>query len=180
MSYELTRRDALAVLAAGGAAGAAAVTGGLGTDGDDDTAEDGSVDDHDRETLVALSRTVYPSEVTGIEAFVGAYVEGRLAGDPERAASVGEAVATLDEYCRDWDDAPYVDLDADRRDGILRDFGVDRAEPDPEGHRAERVRHYLVNDLLYALYASPTGGELVGIENPQGHPGGARSYRRPP
>jgi hypothetical protein len=42
------------------------------------------------------------------------------------------------------------------------------------------VRYYVVNELLYALYTSPTGGELVGIENPQGHPGGHESYQHEP
>jgi hypothetical protein len=42
------------------------------------------------------------------------------------------------------------------------------------------VRYYVVNELLLALYASPTGGELVGIENPQGHPGGTASYQQGP
>ncbi|MEA5408870.1 hypothetical protein VB773_15715 [Haloarculaceae archaeon H-GB2-1] len=54
------------------------------------------------------------------------------------------------------------------------------AEPNPDGTTAERVRYYLVNEPLYALYASPTGGTLVGIENPQGHPGGTESYQRGP
>jgi hypothetical protein len=63
---------------------------------------------------------------------------------------------------------------------VLDEMGVDTADPDPEGPDPARVRFYVVNDLLFALYASPTGGELVGIENPQGHPGGTDSYRRGP
>jgi hypothetical protein len=42
------------------------------------------------------------------------------------------------------------------------------------------VRHLVVNDLLYALYASPTGARLAGLENPPGHPGGIESYREGP
>jgi hypothetical protein len=61
-------------------------------------------------------------------------------------------------------------------------MGADTADPDPDpdGTDAGRVRYYVVNELLYALYASPTGGELVGIENPRGYPGGTASYRRGP
>jgi hypothetical protein len=59
-------------------------------------------------------------------------------------------------------------------------LGVRTAEPDPDGTDVERVRYYVVNELLFALYSSPTGGELVGLENPQGHPGGIDSYRRGP
>jgi len=54
------------------------------------------------------------------------------------------------------------------------------ADENPDGTAAERVRFFVVNELLLALYASPTGGELVGIENPQGYAGGAESYQRGP
>jgi hypothetical protein len=59
-------------------------------------------------------------------------------------------------------------------------MGVHTADPDSEGTDPERVRFHVVNELLYALYTSPTGGELVGIENPQGYPGGTASYREGP
>ena len=42
---------------------------------------------------------------------------------------------------------------------------------------SDRVRFFVVNELLFALYSSPTGGSLVGIENPVGHPGGTESYQ---
>ena len=79
-----------------------------------------------------------------------------------------------------WEDARFAALGADRRDTVLRQLGVHTADEDPDGTRAERIRYYVVNELLYALYASPTGGELVGIENPQGYPGGRASYQRGP
>jgi hypothetical protein len=59
-------------------------------------------------------------------------------------------------------------------------MNADTLEPDPRGSDEQRVRYFVVNELLFALYASPTGGELVGIENPQGHPGGIQSYQRGP
>jgi hypothetical protein len=59
-------------------------------------------------------------------------------------------------------------------------MGVDLVDPDPDGFSAERVRFYLVNELLYALYSSPTGGTLLGLENPQGYPGGSESYQQGP
>jgi hypothetical protein len=71
-------------------------------------------------------------------------------------------------------------LSEEAGDEALREMGVHTAEPDPAGTTAERVRYYLVNEVLYALYASPKGGELVGIENPQGYPGGANSYQQGP
>jgi len=89
-------------------------------------------------------------------------------------------VAELDAFTTEWEDAPFRELGTERRDATLRAMGVDTAEPNPDGNPRERVRYYLVNELLFALYSSPTGGELVGLENPQGHPGGTESYRQPP
>jgi len=59
-------------------------------------------------------------------------------------------------------------------------MSVDTADPVPDGDDVERVRYYVVNELLFALYSSPTGGELVGLENPRGNPGGLASYQRGP
>lgn len=174
---ELSRRDALAALAAGGAG----VAGGCATlrwgegDGDDrgfTTAE--------RETLVAVARTVFPGAVSGVPEFVETYSVGRLRDRPAYPDGVADAVAALDEYAEAWSDARFVDLDPESRDALLREMDVDGADPVSDGDDPERVRHYLVNELLYALYTTPTGGQLVGIENPQGYPGGITSYRQPP
>lgn len=149
------------------------------------------------DTLVAVAEVVYPSAVTGIAPFVETYAVGRLTTehrpdqhrdadlntplDPARyRAGVGEATRTLDEYALERHGAGYADLDPETRDAVLRRMGVDVADPDPDGIDPNRVRFYVVNDLQYALYTSPTGGRLVGIENPQGHPGGTASYRRGP
>jgi hypothetical protein len=127
---------------------------------------------------VAVADVVYPDAATGIEEFVGTYVAGRMADDPDHRAGVVDAAAALDATARDWFDAPLTDLDAATRDRLLRDLGVDVADPDPDDTLSTRVRLYVVNELLYAFYASPTGGRLVGIENPIGYPGGTESYRR--
>jgi len=172
--YTLTRRDAFAALAAVGvsAAGLYAL--------DRDAPGDAPLGEHERETLVAVARTVYPDAVDGVGEFVSAYAAGRAENRPEHARAVADAVATLDGYAAERDGARYADLGPERRDALLRDVGLDVADPDPDGLDAARLRYYLVNDLLYALYASPTGGRLVGLENPQGHPGGTDSYRRGP
>jgi hypothetical protein len=34
------------------------------------------------------------------------------------------------------------------------------------------VNYYLLDELLFAFYSSPTGGELIGNKNPRGYPGG--------
>lgn len=192
---QLSRRDALAALAAGGVAigaGATAVSDGTGDAGSgrDGTTGEGGADasgeptgalaDHERKTLVAVARVVYPSGVTSIETFVETYADGRTSDRPAYVSGVSEAVRRLDALGEEWHGDRFVDLDPGAREQLLREIGVDTAEPAPDGSPAERIRHYLVNELLFALYSSPTGGELVGIENPQGHPGGLASYQRGP
>ena len=171
---DLSRRDALAALAATGVAG---VAGAVALDDADgvpvEPPETDAVDGLD--TLVAVAETVYPSAATGVETFVETYVDGLPDG---RRDDVLAVAADLDATARDWHDAPFVDLDRSTRDGLLRDLGVDVADPDADGYLSERIRFHLVNELLYAFYASPTGGRLVGIENPIAYPGGTESYRR--
>ncbi|GGK65952.1 gluconate 2-dehydrogenase subunit 3 family protein [Haloarcula sebkhae] len=187
--YELTRRDALKALGAAGVT----VTGGAAAlawdeSGDDDTAEteadaassESEFGEHERETYRAVAAIVYPSEVAGIEEFVDSYVAGRVEADSERAADMAAAVADLDAYTREWENSNFVAVDAATQEETLRGMGVKVADPNPHGDPRHRVRYYLVNDLLFALYSSPTGGELVGIENPQGYPGGTSSYQQPP
>jgi hypothetical protein len=188
--YELTRRDALKALGAAGvtiAGGAAALTWDRSEDddtaeptGDDAAGSESDFGDHERETYRAVADIVYPSEVTGVQEFVDSYVAGRVEADPERADEMAEAVADLDAYTREWEDTDFTAVDAATQEDTLRGMGVKASDPDPHGDPRHRVRYYLVNDLLFALYSSPTGGKLVGIENPQGHPGGTGSYQQPP
>ena len=168
---ELSRRDAIAALGVVGA-GAGAAAYAVDTGGDAATAP--------VETLVAVAEVVYPSELSGVEPFVETFAERRAAGDDDHARGVRAAVETTDDRAEAWYDAAFADLATEDRDSLLREMGVDTAAEAPDGSTAERVRYYVVNDLLMALYASPTGGELVVLENPQGHPGGTDSYRRGP
>ncbi|SER11954.1 gluconate 2-dehydrogenase subunit 3 family protein [Natrinema salaciae] len=180
---ELTRRDAVAALAAlgvggGTLSGCAAPTGSAPGGSDGDPAADVDTE-RIRETLVAAAAVVYPSEVTGTATFVETFLEGRLE-DPTHAANVDAAVAELNERADDWFGDAFPALSPADRDRCLRELGVDSAAEDPDGRTRERLRYYVVNELLVALYTSPTGGELVGIENPIGHPGGLESYQRGP
>ena len=179
---ELTRRDALAALASAG------VVGGGGTavfarerrEASDAGTAGGAADHRLLDALVATAEVVYPDEVSGVRGFVETYSLGRFDAHPAYREGVRDAVEELEEHARAWHDEPYAALDVATRDHLLREMGVDAAEEDPEGTTAERVRFYVANELLFALYSSPAGGELVGIENPQGHPGGLDSYRRGP
>jgi hypothetical protein len=181
---ELTRRDALVALAAAGGVGVAVGAGGSVDFPVDDrseaTADSTPVEPPAAvlETLTAAAEVLYPSQVEGHREFVETFVVGRIEGRESYAAGVVETATELDDLARSWQDAPFADLDAVVRDRLLRDLGVETADPDPDGPISERVRYFVVDELLYAFYSSPPGGRLVGIENPIGHPGGHQSYQR--
>ncbi len=179
---QLTRRDATAALAALGATGAIAFGGPrLQKSRQDDSPSKGNgpTDGEVKSALIAVAAVVYPTEVSSVNEFVDGFLEGRLASQPH-ADGIRSAVTELDELARSWYDAGVTDLSPEELDRLLRDAGADSADEDPSGTTAEQIRYYVVNELLLALYASPKGGELVGIENPQGHPGGTDSYGRGP
>jgi hypothetical protein len=182
---DLTRRDALAALAVVGAGGAVA---GLAETGAFDDGPAGSNPGSELtlagvdalELLTAAAEVLYPSDVTGHREFVETYALGRIDGREGYEAGLAETLSDLDATARDWYDADFADLPSAERDELLRRLGVDTGDPDPDGPLTERVRYYVVNELLFAFYASPTGGGLVGTENPIGYPGGTESYQRGP
>lgn len=185
----LSRRDALVALAAAGVgslAGCSAPTAGddpvdgESTDVGEHESRDGAVGDHELTTLVAVARAVYPSPVDGVEEFVRTYVDRRVDSDGTYARGVAEAVSTLDDYTEGLYETRYADLESAERAEALDVMSVDVVDPDPDGTDPQRIRHYLVNELLFALYASPTGASLAGLENPPGNPGGTQSYREGP
>jgi len=187
---QLSRRDALVALSTasvGSLAGCGAPVVGDGPDDSEATDENergvqggGAVGEHELTTLVGVARTVYPSVVDGVDEFVRTYLDRRVAADGAYARGVAEAVATLDDYVEGLYETRYVDLSSADRAEALDVMSVDDVDPDPDGTDPQRVRHYLVNELLFALYASPTGASLAGLENPPGHPGGIQSYREGP
>jgi len=186
---KLTRRDAMAALVGagvlGGASAAALARDGFrGQEGREGGTRDGSPAGEDAEAVIAAlvgtARAVYPSEVENAAAFVETYAATKLDRRPEFRAGAADALSDLDAEAHITFDARFAALDPVESETVLRRTGAETAEPDPGGTTAERVRYYFVNEVLYALYASPTGAELVGIENPQGHPGGTDSYRRGP
>lgn len=189
LSMKLTRRDAAAALAAIGATGGVALgvrraieEGGEPEVGEADTERDdeGLPDDETVQTaMTAVAEAVYPEAVSGIDAFVDGFLAGRLDGS-SHDAGIRAAVADVESAARSWYGTPVAGLPPSERGDVLRELGANTAEENPQGTTAERVRYYVVNELLLALYASPTGGELVGIENPQGYAGGAESYRQGP
>jgi hypothetical protein len=179
---KLSRRDALAALSALGTSATAGCLADAPRDaGPGDAGTDALAMGAEAvvEVYVAVAEVVYPSELSGVETFVESFVSPRLDREdhgPAMAATVKE----FDEIAQEWYGDRIVSLSPATREDVLEDVGARTAEEDPSGTLAERVRFYLVNELLLALYSSPTGGELVGIENPQGHPGGTDTYQRGP
>jgi len=171
---ELTRRAALAVLAAGVGSSAGCLETPRGDRADGPTP--------DLDVLVAAAEVVYPSAVEGHREFVETYVPGRVADRPTYRRVMARTVDDLDDAAFAWYGDTFPALSADTRDSVLRETGAETADPDPdpEAGLGGRMRYYVVNELLYALYSSPAGGTLVGSENPVGHPGGTASYQRGP
>ncbi len=163
----LTRRDAAIALGTLGVAGGV----GLGVAWRDR----GDADARTLAVMVAAADVLYPTEVTGVPDFVEAFVGPRLSR-PEHGEALRETVDELDRRAERWYGEPFDELPVETRDSVLHEVGAATAAEDPDGTTAERVRYYVVNELLMGLYASPTGGELLGLENPPGHPGGIESY----
>jgi hypothetical protein len=190
-SMELTRRDALvAAVGTGVGVGGGGVALSIGFSKPNGEAS-GSASDAGKEvdgeiaaTFVAVAHAIYPDTLSGIEEFVRTYVTTQFGPDGEkpddRREATRESARELDALAASWHDASVADLDPGTVDALLREIGVDVAEADRSGTIAQRLRFHVVNELHYALFTSPTGGTLVGIENPIGHPGGARSYQREP
>ena len=176
---ELSRRDAIAALAVAGVGGsglAVAHQRGL-FDGDSGAGDGGDVDDPLYHTQ-ALAEVLYPSEVTASEEFVETYVGGRIEDDESYEAELLEGLELLNDEAIDHYGEGFTDLSVSDRDDLLHELGLHQTAAQPEGNSLERGRYYLVDELLYALFTSPTGGELVGTENPTGYGGGLDSYQR--
>jgi hypothetical protein len=178
---KLTRRDAMAALsaAAGSAvAGCSAPTEEYGESADE-TAEP-TLNSREMETLETLAGILYPSDAENVEGFVDEYATQRVRQDPDHGRGVLDAIERLDEYTETIYGERFTALSPAEQEETLAQMPVATADPVPDGSDAERVRYFLVNDLLYAFYASPTGASLAGLENPPGYPGGTSSYKRGP
>lgn len=181
-----TRRQLLAAL--GGAAVAAGAHGyGTAVRGTLQLADDTDAGTEDRpgspahvETATAMADAIYPQSVSVDESFVERAVFGRVEPTPGHFEALVESVEAVESHARARFGAPVTDLSLATRRWVLKSMGVTMVHPMPDGTTAERVRFYLVNDLLYALFTSPLSSPLTGIENPPGYPGGLEAYRRAP
>lgn len=170
---ELSRRDALAALGAIGV-GTAAI-------GTRRQRNNQSMDDEETITqLLAAAEAIYPTAVDVDRSFIETVVMGRLDGRETYVAEQRITLTTLNTHARRIAGERFSQLDVEARRSVFRQFGVSRAHPNPDGTDEERIRYYVVNDLLFVLFSTPRGGELVGVENPPGYPGGVESYQRGP
>jgi hypothetical protein len=165
---EVTRRDALAALATLGVG--SAVAGEV-------REPDGDLQDV-IPTVAAVASVVYPSAVDVTDEYVRNYVAGRTQLQDNYERQVVDLCSVLDANARDRYGSAFRSLPIRRRETVLREMGIDRAKSAPDGTVEQQFRYYVVNDLLYALYTTPVGGRLLGIENPPGHPGGTEAYQR--
>jgi hypothetical protein len=178
--YELTRRDAIAALATAGITSLSVSELTWPSSDSGSKAAQRPLSDEHRDLLLAVADVIYPSTVSGVSKFVETFVLGRHTDDPERLRGMADALEYLDSYAMEWHDGPFLELSPEERETVMRAMGADVVEPDPTGGDVFQFRFYVVNELLYALYSSPTGGDLLGLENPQGYPGGTDSYQHPP
>ncbi|SFR61904.1 hypothetical protein [Halogeometricum limi] len=177
---KLTRRDALVAL--GGLTAGVAVSGTTASVADvaDDT-ETAAVGTEARvDAATAIAAVVYPSAVTAEREFVETFVFGRSEPRPGHFDGLASAIDDVEQFARARFGGPTASLSSRERRRLLDDIGAYAAHANPNGTSAERVRHYLVNDLLYALVTHPKGGELFGVPNPPGYPGGTERYQRGP
>lgn len=159
---KLTRGDALSALGAAGVVSTAGETApATGVDGVETPGESVVL-----ATPVALAAVLYPSRVTVTEPFVETYLSGRVAADPAYHEAVVDGSETLDEWARVAFDRSFAALDVDERERLLEDMGVALVDSVPDGSAVERVSYHLVDELVFAFYASPTGRALVGDTQP--------------
>lgn len=88
-----------------------------------------------------------------------------------------QTISDLNGYTVDANGEPFYEISSgSEKISILSSLGVENAKSDSTGGIPSRVRYYLVNGLLYALFTTPKGSKLVGIDNPRGYPGGFATY----
>lgn len=166
---KLTRRDALFAVAAGSVGGGTVEYAATATDNTTQREIEPRLNSDEISILLSVSELVYPSEVTVTADFISAYV-GLLAEDHRRRFRV--TVQDLDTHSKSVYGTTFGNLSIEKRAALFREMGIGRIHPRRKGSVAARVRYFLVNGLLYALFTSPKGGQLFGIANPIGHPGG--------
>ena len=163
MPTELSRRDALTALAAAGITSAAGCAG---------LSADEATDASPMETLVGLADVLYPSEIDPTAEFIETFMFGRITNEESYREELTAGIETLDELATDQQGGAFHTLGADQRRSVIENTDLRSGPSEPDGSDVARVNYYLLDELLFAFYSSPTGGELIGNKNPRGYPGG--------
>ncbi len=164
MDKQLSRRDALTALAAGGITATAGCSA-IGTDGPDQELSS-------TETLVELAGVLYPSEIETTEEFIETYLFGRIVDEESYQAELEAGLETLNELSMDEYGDGFGALDYDQRVTLFEETELRSGDSVQDGSDIERLNYHVIDELIFAFYSSPTGGELVGNPNPRGWPGG--------
>jgi len=164
----LTRRQAIATVLSGGiVAGGGLRSGVAGRDAARSTSE--ALTGQEMRVVTAVAAVVYPADVSSPESILDGYLHYQ---PPDRLAEIQGAVRALDREAGRRYGESFAALSPGERETLLRELGVDRVGSDPDGTVPERVRHYLVDGALFALFTDASGGALLGVDNPRGYPGG--------
>lgn len=132
------------------------------------------------DVMTALAEAVYPSTVSVESSFIESRVFGRIGPEPDHFVNLLSAIEAVDNHARARFGGGVPEISESHRRKLLQSMGVTSVHPTADGTTAEQIRYYVVNDLLYVLFTSPVGGELMGIDNPPGYPGGLEAYQRGP
>lgn len=160
---ELTRRDAVTALTAAGittTAGCAGLTGETGSDAEP------------MEVLVSLADVLYPSDIEPTPEFIETFMYGRITDEESYREELTAGIETLNQLAADEQGGAFHTLSADQRRSVIENTELRSGPSEPDGSDVARVNYYLLDELLFAFYSSPTGGELIGNTNPRGFPGG--------
>jgi hypothetical protein len=169
----LTRRDAIGALSAAGVTAAAGCSSLLENSGaSDEGADPTAADDHELRTMRALAGVLYPADIEITDDFFQTYLYSRIADEDAYETELRAAVETLDGLAESRHGAVFRTLDTAHRESTVTETDVRSGASEPDGTDTQRLNYHLVDELLFACYASPTGGGLVGNENPRGWPGG--------
>ena len=167
---ESTRRETFSIVLFGGI-GAGAGLRGLAavSEPPQEAHSEQPITDSHKETLSKLAEVIYPSAVTEPDPLIDSYLHYQ---PPDRLRAIRDATLDLDTAAQRRYGAQFAALTTGERETLLREMGVDRMSAVQDGTVPGRVRYFLVNGLLFSLFTDPAGSQLVGIDNPVGHPGG--------
>ena len=159
---ELTRRDAVTALTAAGITATAGCSGLSGSSGDADPTT----------VLVGLAEVLYPSEVEPTADFIETFMFGRISDEESYRKDLTDGIETLNRLASEQQGGDFHTLSPGQRTAVIENTDLRTGPSEPDGSDVERVNYYLLDELLFAFYSSPTGGDLIGNQNPRGFPGG--------